>query len=115
MKALVEEAVQPPVPGAAAVPAGQAPHPGSHVDPRNERMGRLDSAAAIYEEIVRLCPIGDAREFAGYSLAYERYALRRLVAMGGPGADDARRQLRHAWQDAEAGFRRWVVGVVLGR
>ena len=74
-----------------------------------------DSAAAIYERIVRLSPIGDAKEFAGYSLAYEQYALRRLVAMGGPGADDARRQLEHAWQDAEPEFRRRVVEVVLGR
>ncbi|MCH7564941.1 MAG: ArsR family transcriptional regulator [Gemmatimonadetes bacterium] len=80
-----------------------------------ERLGMPDSAAAIYEEIVRLSPIGNAREFAGYSLAYEQYALRRLVAMGGAAADDARRQLQHAWQDAEPEFRRRVVEVVLGR
>ncbi len=72
-----------------------------------------DSAAAIYEQIVRLSPIGDAKEFAGYSLAYEQYALRRLVALGGAAADDARRQLEHAWQDAEPEFRRRVVEVVL--
>ncbi|MEE8117327.1 MAG: serine/threonine-protein kinase [Gemmatimonadales bacterium] len=78
-----------------------------------ERMGRLDSAAAIYEEIVRLSPIGDGREFTGYSLAYEQYALRRLVAIGGSAAEDAQRQLRHAWQDAELEFRRRVVERVL--
>ena len=80
-----------------------------------ERLGMPDSAAAIYEEIVRLSPIGNALDFAGYSLAYEQYALRRLVAMGGPAADDARRQLEHAWQDADAEFRNRVADRVLAR
>ena len=80
-----------------------------------ERMGMPDSAAAIYEEIVRLSAIGDAREFAGYSLAYEQYALRRLVALGGAAADDARRQLQHAWQDAEPEFARRVAEPLIGR
>ncbi len=80
-----------------------------------ERLGMPDSAAAIYAEIVRFSPIGNAKEFAGFSLAYEQYALRHLVALGGAAADDARRQLRHAWQDAEPEFRRRVVEVVLGR
>ncbi len=79
-----------------------------------ERLGMQDSAAAIYEEIVRMSPIGDAREFAGYSLAYEQYALRSLVAMGGAAADDARRQLQHAWQDAEPQFARRVAEPILG-
>ncbi len=78
-------------------------------------MEHPDSAGAMYEEIVRRSPIGDATEFAGYSLAYERYALRRLLAMGGAAADEARRQLQHAWQDAEPAFRRRVVDEVLSR
>ncbi len=60
-------------------------------------------------------PAGDAQEFAGYSLAYEQYAIRRLVAVGGTAADDARRQLQQAWQDADPEFRRRVVEQVLGR
>lgn len=84
--------------------------------PVQSRKGQTGTAAAaIYEEIVRLSAIGDAREFAGYSLAYEQYALRQLVALGGAAADDARRQLQHAWQDADPEFLRRVAEPLVGR
>jgi hypothetical protein len=77
-----------------------------------EAMGQPDSAAAVYDGLVR-APFG-AINHVQSAILMRSYGLRRLVALGGDRADSARAVLQRDWVDAEPEFRRSVAEVVLG-
>jgi tetratricopeptide (TPR) repeat protein len=76
-----------------------------------ERTGFPDSASAIYEHLAR-GPFGQTNH-AQSAWVTRSFALRRLVALGGAGADSARMALRHDWADAEPEFRTQVAAPLL--
>ena len=76
-------------------------------------MGQPDSAAAVYDGLVR-APFGLINHAQSATLM-RSYGLRRLVALGGERADSARAVLQRDWVDAEPEFRSRVVERVVGR
>ena len=72
----------------------------------HERVGELDAASALYEDIARM--VYSLSEQAAGAYVMRSIALRRLVALGGEPGQDARAQLERDWAQAESEFLRDV-------
>jgi hypothetical protein len=77
-----------------------------------ERRGLTDSAVALYRELAR--PGMGRTTQAAQTWIVGGFARRRLAALHGPAADQARAALAVQWADAEPEFRRRIAEPLLG-